>query len=223
LYAAIGILAALHHRNVTGAGQYIDLALLDTVVGMMANQGQNYFVGGKPPGRTGAEHPNLAPYRTFATSDGYAIIAVGNDGQFRKLCGVLGLDALADDARFVTNADRVRNRRVLAELIEAQTAKWPMAKLVDALSAVDVPSGPINSLDQVFEDPQVKHRELRVTLPHPLGGEVAGIRNPLRFSATPAQYGKAPPLLGQHTEEVLSRVAGLTAEEIARLRDAKVV
>jgi crotonobetainyl-CoA:carnitine CoA-transferase CaiB-like acyl-CoA transferase len=223
LYAAIGILAALHHRNATGEGQYIDLALLDTVVGMMANQGQNYFVGGQPPGRTGAEHPNLAPYRTFATSDGYAIIAVGNDGQFRKLCSVLGLDTLADDARFLTNADRVRNRRVLAELIEAQTAKWPMAKLVDALSAVDVPSGPINSLDQVFEDPQVKHRELRVTLPHPLGGEVAGIRNPLRFSATPAQYEHAPPLLGQHTEEVLARVAGLTADQIARLRDAKVV
>jgi crotonobetainyl-CoA:carnitine CoA-transferase CaiB-like acyl-CoA transferase len=223
LYAAIGILAALHHRNVTGEGQYIDLALLDTVVGMMANQGQNYFVGGQTPGRTGAEHPNLAPYRTFATSDGHAIIAVGNDGQFRKLCNVLGLDALADDARFTTNADRVRNRRVLAELIEAETSKWPMTQLVVALSAVDVPSGPINSLDQVFDDPQVKHRELRVTLPHPLGGDVAGIRNPLRFSATPASYERAPPLLGQHTDEVLSRVGGLTPEEIARLREDKVV
>ena len=223
LYATIGILAALHHRNVSGEGQYIDLALLDTVVGMMANQGQNYFVGGKVPGRTGAEHPNLAPYRTFATRDGYLIIAVGNDGQFRKLCAVLGLDALADDARFVTNADRVRSRRVLAELIEAKTSQWPMTKLVDALSAVDVPSGPINTLDQVFDDPQVKHRELEVNLPHPLGGAVAGIRNPLRFSATPAQYEKAPPLLGQDTDDVLARVAGLSPEEIARLRQTKVV
>jgi crotonobetainyl-CoA:carnitine CoA-transferase CaiB-like acyl-CoA transferase len=223
LYAAIGILAALHHRNVTGEGQYIDLALLDTVVGMMANQGQNYFVGGKAPGRTGAEHPNLAPYRTFATSDGYVIIAVGNDGQFRKLCTVLGLDPLATDARFITNADRVRNRRVLADLIEAQTSKWPMTNLVDALSAVDVPSGPINTLDQVFDDPQVKHRELRVTLPHPLGGEVAGIRNPLRFSATPASYERAPPMLGEHTNEVLADVAGMTTEEIAHLRETKVI
>lgn len=223
LYAAIGILAALRHRDLTGEGQYIDLALLDTVVGMMANQGQNYFVGGQPPGRMGAEHPNLAPYRTFATDDGYVIIAVGNDAQFRKLCGVLGVDALANDARFATNAERVRQRRVLAELIEAQTSKWPMAKLVDALSAVDVPSGPINSLDQVFADPQVRHRELRVTLPHAFGGNVDGIRNPLRFSATPASYTRAPPLLGQHTDEVLSRIAGLTAEEIARLREAKVV
>jgi crotonobetainyl-CoA:carnitine CoA-transferase CaiB-like acyl-CoA transferase len=151
------------------------------------------------------------------------IIAVGNEGQFRKLCSVLGIDTLADDARFATNADRVRNRRELAELIETETKKWPMAKLVDALSAVDVPSGPINSLDQVFEDPQIKHRELRVDLPHPLGGTVSGVRNPLRFSATPARYEQAPPLLGQHTDEVLARVAGLTPEEIARLREAKVV
>lgn len=223
LYATIGILAALHHRDATGEGQYIDLALLDTVVSMMANQGQNYFVGGTPPGRTGVEHPNLAPYRTFATRDGHIIIAVGNDAQFRKLCAVLGLDALADDPRFVTNADRVRNRRALAELIESQTRQWPMARLVDAMSAVDVPSGPINSLDQVFDDPQVKHRELRITLPHPLGGEVAGIRNPLRFSATPARYERPPPLLGQDTDEVLQRVAGLSPAEIARLREAKVV
>jgi crotonobetainyl-CoA:carnitine CoA-transferase CaiB-like acyl-CoA transferase len=223
LYASIGILAALHHRNASGVGQYIDLALLDTVVGMMANQGQNYFVGGKVPARSGAEHPNLAPYRTFATSDGYIIIAVGNDGQFRKLCAVLGLAGLADDTRFISNADRVRNRRVLAELIEKQTSAWTMQKLVQALSAVDVPSGPINTLDQVFEDPQVKHRELKIDLPHALGGTVAGVRNPLRLSATPASYESAPPLLGQHTADVLSRVAGLSPQEIARLRETKVV
>jgi crotonobetainyl-CoA:carnitine CoA-transferase CaiB-like acyl-CoA transferase len=223
LYATIGILAALNHRNTSGEGQYIDLALLDTVVSMMANQGQNYFVGGSVPTRTGAEHPNLAPYRTFATSDGHLIIAVGNDGQYRKLCEVLGAHGLADDPRFLTNADRVRNRRALAELIEARTSAWTMAKLVEALSAVDVPSGPINDLDQVFNDPQVKHRELHVNLPHTLAGAVASVRNPLRFSATPARYEQAPPLLGEHTESVLTRVAGLSAEEVARLRDAKVV
>jgi crotonobetainyl-CoA:carnitine CoA-transferase CaiB-like acyl-CoA transferase len=223
LYATVGILAALNHRNTSGAGQYIDLALLDTVVSMMANQGQNYFVGGTVPTRTGAEHPNLAPYRTFATTDGYVIIAVGNDGQFRKLCEVLGVQAVAADPRFVSNADRVRNRRALAALIEASTATWTMAKLVDALSAVDVPSGPIYTLDQVFDDPQVKHHELRVNLPHPTAGEVAGVRNPLRFSETPARYSQAPPLLGEHTDVVLTRIAGLSADEIARLRDAKVV
>jgi crotonobetainyl-CoA:carnitine CoA-transferase CaiB-like acyl-CoA transferase len=208
---------------VSGVGQHIDIALLDTVVSMMANQGQNYFVGGNVPTRSGAEHPNLAPYRTFATSDGYAIVAVGNDGQFRKLCGVLGLEALADDARFAKNSDRVRNRRPLAELIEARTRTWTMSALVEALSRVDVPSGPINTLDQVFEDPQVTHRELKVNLPHALGVDVATIRNPLRFSATPARYEQAPPMLGQHTDEVLARVAGLEPEDIARLRDAKIV
>jgi len=136
---------------------------------------------------------------------------------------VLGLAALADDARFISNADRVRNRRVLAELIEKETSAWTMPKLVDALSAVDVPSGPINSLDQVFEDPQVKHRELKIDLPHALGGTVASVRNPLRLSATPASYENAPPLLGQHTADVLSRVAGLSPQEIARLRETKVV
>lgn len=223
LYATVGILAALNHRHTSGVGQYIDIALLDTVVAMMANQGQNYFTGGIVPTRSGAEHPNLAPYRSFETSDGYAIIAVGNDGQFRKLCGALGLDALADDPRFLKNADRVRNRRPLAELIEAKTRNWKMTALVDALSAVDVPSGPINTLDQVFDDPQVRHRELQVNLPHALGVSVPGVRNPLRFSETPARYEEAPPLLGQHTEEVLARIAGLSSEEISRLREAKIV
>lgn len=223
LYAAVGILAALHYRNMSGVGQYIDIALLDSVVAMMANQGQNYFTGGVVPTRSGVEHPNLAPYRPFATSDGHAIIAVGNDGQFRKLCTVLGLDALADDPRFLKNADRVRNRRPLAELIEAKTRNWKMAALLEALSAVDVPSGPINTLDQVFADPQVKHRELQVNLPHALGVSVPGVRNPLRFSETPAQYQEAPPMLGQHTDAVLTQLVGLSQAEISRLREAKIV
>ncbi|HEV7714874.1 MAG TPA: CaiB/BaiF CoA-transferase family protein [Steroidobacteraceae bacterium] len=223
LYAAVGILAALHHRNVSGEGQYIDLALLDTVVGMMANQGQNYFVSGQVPQRTGAEHPNLAPYRTFATSDGHIIIAVGNDAQFRKLCAVLSLAALADDPRFLTNANRVQHRGELAETIEAKTRAWTLPNLVAALAKMDVPSGPINTLKEVFEDPQVRHHELKVELPHPLSGQVSTIRNPLRFSETPATYTQAPPLLGEHTEDVLTRVAGLSAEDIARLRKIEVI
>src|SRR5262245_14503417 len=159
LYATIGILAALHHRTASGEGQYIDLALLDTVVGLMANQGQNYFVGGQVPGRTGVEHPNLAPYRTFATREGHLIIAVGNDAQYRKLCTVLEREDLASDTRFVTNALRVQNRRVLAEEIEKETLTWSRAALIDALSAVDVPTGPINDFAEVFADPQVQHRE----------------------------------------------------------------
>jgi len=223
LYATIGILAALHHRSVSGEGQYIDLALLDTVVSMMANQGQNYFVGGQVPKRTGAEHPNLAPYRTFATREGHLVVAVGNDAQFRKLCTVLGRADLAADPRFLTNALRVQNRRVLAAEIETQTESWGRDALIEALSAVDVPCGPINDLAQVMADPQVQHRGLKITLPHPLSGTVAAIGNPLRFSATPAEYKRAPPRLGEHTEEVLSRLGELTPAEIARLREQKII
>lgn len=223
LYATIGILTALYHRRVSGEGQYIDLALLDTVVSLMANQGQNYFVSGQVPKRTGAEHPNLAPYRTFATREGHLIIAVGNDSQFRKLCTVLARDDLARDPRFLTNALRVQNRRVLAAEIETQTVTWSRDALIDALSAVDVPCGPINDLAQVLDDPQVRHRGLKITLPHPLSGTVATIANPLRFSATPSEYKRPPPRLGEHTEEVLTRLAELTPADVARLREAKMI
>jgi crotonobetainyl-CoA:carnitine CoA-transferase CaiB-like acyl-CoA transferase len=223
LYATVGILAALNHRHVTGVGQYIDLSLLDTMVAMLANQGQNYFVGGQVPNRTGAEHPNLAPYRTFATRDGHLIIAVGNDSQFRALCGVLGLGALADDDRFRTNAARVRNRREIAQHIEAKTREQAMGELAAALEAAGVPAGPINRFDQVFSDPQVQHRKLRFDLPHPLGGRVTGVRNPLLFSETPAEHSRPPPMLGEHTDEVLARVAGLDAGEISALRTRKVI
>jgi crotonobetainyl-CoA:carnitine CoA-transferase CaiB-like acyl-CoA transferase len=220
LYAAVGILAALHHRHVTGVGQYIDLSLLDTMVAMLANQGQNYFVGGSEPKRTGAEHPNLAPYRTFATRDGHLIIAVGNDAQFRALCGALGL---AEEERFRRNADRIANRRELAAIIEAKTRLRGQVELIDALAQVGVPSGPINTFSQVFDDPQVKHRRMKFDLPHPLGGSVTGVRNPLLFSETPPEYSRPPPMLGEHTDEVLARVAGLTAAEIGELRRNKIL
>ena len=207
----------------SGEGQHIDLSLLDTVVSMMANQGQNFFVGGSVPGRTGAEHPNLAPYRTFATRDGHLIIAVGNDSQFRKLCDVLERPDLANDPRYATNAGRVHNRRPLAIEIETATLKWHREALIDALSTVDVPCGPINDLAEVFNDPQVQHRGLKITLPHALAGAVTGIRNPLLFSSTPAEYTRAPPQLGEHTEDVLTRVAGFTPAEIVRLRENKIL
>jgi crotonobetainyl-CoA:carnitine CoA-transferase CaiB-like acyl-CoA transferase len=223
LYATIGILAALHHRTVSGEGQYIDLALLDTMVSLMANQGQNFFVGGRVPERTGAEHPNLAPYRTFATIDGHLIIAVGNDSQYRKLCAVLERPDLASDARYLTNADRVRHRGPLATEIEAATRTWRRDALIDALSAVDVPCGPINDLAQVFADPQVQHRDLKISLPHSLSGSVTTVRNPLRFSSTPAEYTRPPPQLGEHTDEVLTRIAKLTATDLSALREKKVI
>jgi crotonobetainyl-CoA:carnitine CoA-transferase CaiB-like acyl-CoA transferase len=223
LYATVGILAALNHRHVTGAGQYIDVSLLDTMVAMLANQGQNYFVGGQVPRRTGAEHPNLAPYRTFGTRDGHLIIAVGNDSQFRALCDVLGIAELADDERFRTNSARVKNRRDIAQLIEVKTRERALSELIAALEAAGVPAGPINSFDQVFSDPQVQYRQLRFELPHPLGGRVAGVRNPLLFSETPAEHTRPPPMLGEHTDQVLARVAGLDAGEITALRTKKVI
>jgi crotonobetainyl-CoA:carnitine CoA-transferase CaiB-like acyl-CoA transferase len=223
LYATVGILAALNHRHVSGVGQYIDVSLLDTMVAMLANQGQNYFVGGKVPGRTGAEHPNLAPYRTFGTRDGHLIIAVGNDSQFRALCDVLGIGALADDERFRTNAARVSHRREIAQLIEAKTRERSMGELVAALEVAGVPAGPINSFDQVFADRQVQHRQLRFEVPHPLGGKVTGVRNPLLFSETPAEHSRPPPMLGEHTDEVLARVAGLDTGEISALRTRKII
>ena len=223
LYAAVGILAALNHRHATGVGQYIDLSLLDTMVAMLANQGQNYFVGGDEPRRTGAEHPNLAPYRTFATRDGHLIVAVGNDSQFRALCAVLELQSLAADTRFRTNPARIANRHELRELIEAKTSARAMAELLQALDGAGVPAGPINTFSQVFGDPQVQHRGLKFELPHPLGGTVSGVRNPLRFSESPVEYSRPPPLLGEHTDEVLARVAGLGADDIAALRKKQIL
>jgi crotonobetainyl-CoA:carnitine CoA-transferase CaiB-like acyl-CoA transferase len=220
LYAAVGILAALNHRHLTGAGQYIDLSLLDTMVGMLANQGQNYFVGGDEPRRMGAEHPNLAPYRTFAAREGHVIIAVGNDAQFRALCGVLGL---GDDARFRTNPLRIANRSELRAVIEGKTRERNSDELLSALEQVGVPAGPINTFSQVFADPQVRHRDLKFDLPHPLGGTVSGVRNPLRFSESPAEYSRPPPMLGEHTNDILTRVAGFTADEIAALRKKQIL
>jgi len=223
MYAAIAILAALHHRDESGRGQFIDMALLDTQVGWLANQASNYLVGGKCPQRSGAQHPNLAPYQPFRTKDGFVVIAVGNDGQFQRLCRAMGQAELAADARFRTNSDRVVNRKPLIEALAAVTPSRSSEEWMQALRTANVPCGPINTIAEVFEDPQVKHRGLRIDLDHPLSGKVPGVATPIRYSDTELEYSKAPPLLGADTERVLHGILGKSPAEIAALRAQKII
>jgi crotonobetainyl-CoA:carnitine CoA-transferase CaiB-like acyl-CoA transferase len=221
LYAVIGILAALAHRDRTGEGQQVDMALFDVTLAALANQAANYLVGGRAPDRLGNAHPNIVPYEAFRTADGWMILAVGNDGQFRKFCEVAGAPELADDPRFATNAGRVRHRDALtprvAELIAPRPLDWWLA----ALDAAGVPCGPINTLDRAFADPQAVQRGLKVELPHAAGGTAPGTACPIRLSRTPPSYELAPPLLGQHTAEVLKERLGLDEAAIAALTGAK--
>lgn len=218
LYATIGILAALSHRDRTGIGQHIDIGLLDVQVACLANQAMNYLVSGKAPRRSGNAHPNLVPYQDFPTSDGYMIIAVGNDAQFARLCAALSLTELAGDPCFVTNKQRVVNRRELIERLSSVTVTHPTAHWVAALESVGVPAGPINTLDAVFDDPQVRARGMRIDLPHPVAGSVPLVANPLRLSETPVTYRSAPPPLGAQTFEVLAERLAMPADQIADLR-----
>jgi crotonobetainyl-CoA:carnitine CoA-transferase CaiB-like acyl-CoA transferase len=220
LYATIGVLAALHHRDKTGEGQYLDLALLDSQVAVLANQALNFLVGGKAPKRLGNAHPNIVPYQTFATADGFIIIAVGNDRQFREYTKIAGVAQVAEDPRFLTNSDRVGNREALIALLVEPMKQRKTAEWIAALEAAAVPCGPINTLDQVFADPQVEARGLNVTLARADGTQTPGVANPVRFSATPIEYAIAPPALGNATEEVLRRVLGLTPEQVGKLRDS---
>ncbi|MBK1969552.1 MULTISPECIES: CaiB/BaiF CoA transferase family protein [Brevundimonas] len=201
LYASNAILAALWHARASGEGQHVDIALFDVQAAMLANQATNYFVSGKAPTRMGNAHPNLAPYQPFPCSDGMVIIAVGNDGQFRALCGALGLEV---EDRFTTNALRVANREALGPLIAAQTEGFTMQGLMQALEAAGVPCGPVNTIDQVFEEPQAIHRGLTVEQTRPdLADPVRTVASPIRLSKTPVRYDAPPPKLGQDTEAVL--------------------
>jgi len=222
MYSAVAILAALRHRDATGRGQHIDMALFDVTFGWLANQAQNYLVGGKTPGRTGNTHPNLVPYQVFATATKPIIVAVGNDKQFASFVAALGRAEWAEDARFQLNRDRVGNRGLLVELIQAVLATRPAEHWLEAIEAAGVPVGPVNSLDQAFADPQVAARGLLVEVDHPIAGPIRTLAQPMRFSATPPDYRSAPPLLGQHSHEVLAD-AGFSAEEIAGLEAAGVV
>ncbi len=223
LYASTAVLGALAHREQSGAGQHIDLALLDVQVACLANQAQNYLTTGVAPQRMGNAHPNIVPYQDFPSADGDFILTVGNDGQFRKFCEVAGHAEWADDPRFASNAARVAHRAVLIPLIRQATVFRTTAEWVGALEQAGVPCGPINDLAQVFNDPQVLARKLRVELPHPLAGTVAQVASPLRLSATPVEYRNAPPLLGEHTAQVLAERLGLDAAAIAGLRERGVI
>ncbi|MBT8767454.1 CaiB/BaiF CoA transferase family protein [Metapseudomonas boanensis] len=223
LYSSVAILAALASREISGQGQHIDMALLDVQVACLANQAMNYLTTGVPPKRLGNAHPNIVPYQDFPTADGDFILTVGNDSQFRKFCEVAGHREWADDSRFSTNKARVANRAELIPLIRQATVFKTTAEWVSALEEVGVPCGPINDLAAVFADPQVKARGLRVELAHPLAGIVPQVASPLRLSETPVEYRMPPPLLGEHTEQVLARLLGLTAERIAELHKEEVI
>jgi crotonobetainyl-CoA:carnitine CoA-transferase CaiB-like acyl-CoA transferase len=213
LYATVAILAALRHRDATGQGQHIDMALLDTQVAMLANLGANYLVTGVPPRRAGNAHQNIVPYQVFHAADGHVILAVGNDGQFARLCEVAGCPELATDARFATNAARVRHRDALVPLLAARFLQRPKQTWLDSLEAAKVPCGAINDLAEVFCDPHVLARGMAMNVPHPFDAGLRLVASPIKMSATPPTARRAPPLLGQHTDEVL---AELDLDEPAR-------
>ncbi len=217
MYATVAVLAALTHRDRTGEGQYIDMALLDTQVAMLANMGSNYLNTGTPPQRWGNAHANIVPYQTFACLDGHIIVAAGNDSQYQKFVEAGGRPALAHDPLYATNPLRVKHRDTLVPLLAAMVLERSRADWIALLEAVGVPCGPINDIADVFANPQVQARELAFKLPHPSAGSVKLVRSPMRMSATPVVTDLAPPLLGQHTVEVLRDVLGKSAKDIADL------
>jgi len=203
MYATIGVLAALARRAETGEGEHVDIAMLDVQVAFLANQAMNYLVSGKVPGRSGNRHPNIQPQDVFRCRDGHLVLAVGNDGQFRKFCEVIARTELADDERFATNAQRVRNLPELLAIIREALLADDLAVWLAKLEAVAVPCGPINTIPMVFEDEQVRHREMLRHLPHPVSGRVPQVVSPIRLRNAPLAFDRAPPTLGQHTDEVL--------------------
>jgi crotonobetainyl-CoA:carnitine CoA-transferase CaiB-like acyl-CoA transferase len=223
MYASIAICAALAHRAETGRGQHLDLALLDSQIALLAYQNTNFFATGEPPGRIGNLHPNIVPYQPFRTRDGDVILACGNDNLFRRFCEAAGCAELAADPRFASNGARVENRAELTRRLEAVFRGRGTREWLELLEAAGVPNGPINNLAQVFEEPQVKARGVRIELDHPAAGKLASVASPMRFSATPLAHDRAPPVLGEHTEEVLRGLLGKSEAEVARLRAAGVI
>ena len=223
LYATIGILSALRHRDATGEGQHIDLALLDVQTAVLANQAMNYLTTGTAPERLGNAHPNIVPYEAFPSADGYLILAVGNDSQFKSFCAVAGLADLPSDQRYMTNRSRVANRETLVPLIRRAMVTKTTDEWIAALEKANVPCGPINTLDRVFDNPQVQHRGMIRYLDHPVAGKVPTVANPIKFSKTPISGETAAPMLGPHSDEILRKVADLSDEQIEKLRSAGII
>ena len=224
MYATVGVCAALRHRESAGEGQHIDIGMLDTSVATLSMQGLNYLTSGVSPPRYGNAHPNIVPYQVFATADGHIILAIANDGQFDRFCGFADAAELCRDERFATNVERVRNRETLIPKLAAIIAARPSRHWLDGLEACNVSCGPINTIDQVFNDPHVQARGMEIAMAHPLSDKpVRLIGSPLKMSATPPSYDHPPPLLGQHTEALLGELLGLCDDDIAGLRGRGVI
>lgn len=223
LYASNACLAALAYREQTNRGQHIDLALLDVQVATLANQASNYLISDQVPERLGNAHPNIVPYQSFASTDGHFILAVGNDDQFKRLCQLLELPELPANPRFSTNAQRVVHRTKLIPLLSEAFDQQSTAYWIDALEKVSVPCGPINNIDQVFQDPQVQARNLRIERPHPLNDKLPMVGNPIKYSESTVTPGNAPPMLGEHTQQVLTDILELDMEEFGQLKDGGVI
>ncbi len=218
MYASIAICAAIANRERTGQGQHIDCALLDSQIELLAYQNTNYFATGQSPKRIGNLHPNIVPYQPFKTKDGDVIVACGNDNLYRKFCDAAGCPELATDARFATNGKRVANRAELTRLIQEIFQKKTTAEWLALLEAAGVPNGPINDIAQVFEEPQVKARGVKIELDHAAAGKLPLVASPMRFSGTPLEYRLPPPLLGEHTDQILKEFLKLNETEVAKLR-----
>ena len=223
LYTAIAILAAIIHQSRSGEGQSIDMALFDCQAAGLANQAMNYLAGGVVPGRLGNAHPNIVPYQVFATADGHLILATSNDAQFRRFAAVAGIETAARDPRFASNAERVANRQAMVDMLKPIFTTRTTARWIADLEAANVPCGPINRVDEVFADPQAIARGLTVAMTHAAAGPMQLVASPLRLSQTPPEYRNAPPLLGEHTDEILSSVLGISPDGIAQLRRSGVV
>ena len=223
MYASSAILAAVIHRDRSGEGQYIDMALLDTQVAMLANISSNYLCSGVSPHRWGNAHPNVVPYQTFQTSDSWIIVAVGNDGQFRHFVKAGDRELLADDPRFATNPARIEYRDALIPLLAAMVKEKTKVEWISLLESVGVPCGPINNLQEVFENEQVVARGIQLNVPHPTAGSMKLVASPMRLSKTPVTMRMPPPLLGEHTEEILSATLHYTCEQIAQLRSKGII
>ena len=220
MYASTALLAALRHRDRTGRGQQIDMALLDTQVAWLTYEAENYLLSGTPPARRGNGHPNIVPYQVFETADGHMVLACGNDRQFGEFCAEAGAADLATDSRFTSNTLRCNNRAALIPLVADLMRRRPLADWIAGLRRRQVPCSPVNTVPQVFEEPQVKARGMKIEMPHPLAasGTVPLVASPIRMSGTPPEYRHAPPTLGQHTDEVLAELLGMDAAAVAALR-----